>query len=395
MRYGPGRYSIDDVSAIDQIYSHGAQMAKSPWYSSWGQSPPLFGPSLSPGQVVLFADQSIERHTHNRKLFESTYRMSNLVNYESYVDDCADIFAQRLQEVSSSGLDIDMIHWFQCYGFDVIGMVTYGKRFGFLDKMQDVGGVIKALDKHTTYATLVGIFPSLHPFLSGIMNSLAGSKGTGRQHLVEFTQARIGEHQANPKAVQQNDVDGETEGTESFLSKFFAKHLNKPDEFTRAHIASGCLLNIVAGAETTAIALSATLYYLLKNQNSLRKVLEELSQAEQAGLLSEKPTFKESQELPYLQLVIKETLRMHPLGGLPLERVVPQGGATIKGQYFPQGTTVGVSMWLEHFNTDVFGEDASEFSPERWLTEDTERLKLMNRHWIAVGLFLPRLGGCH
>lgn len=46
-------------------------------------------------------------------------------------------------------------------------------------------------------------------------------------------------------------------------------------------------------------------------------------------------TFQEAQKLPYLQACIKEGLRMHPATGLPMARVVPEGGATIAGRYFP------------------------------------------------------------
>ncbi|MBE3045160.1 cytochrome P450 [Candidatus Bathyarchaeota archaeon] len=50
-------------------------------------------------------------------------------------------------------------------------------------------------------------------------------------------------------------------------------------------------------------------------------------------------TFKDSQGMPYLQAVIKEALRMHPATGLPLERVVPAGGATISGYFFQEGVS--------------------------------------------------------
>lgn len=43
--------------------------------------------------------------------------------------------------------------------------------------------------------------------------------------------------------------------------------------------------------------------------------------------------------MSYLQAVIKEALRMHPATGLPLERVVPAGGATISGYFFPEGVS--------------------------------------------------------
>jgi cytochrome P450 len=43
--------------------------------------------------------------------------------------------------------------------------------------------------------------------------------------------------------------------------------------------------------------------------------------------------------MPYLQAVIKEALRLHPAAALPLERVVPEGGATITGSFFPEGVS--------------------------------------------------------
>lgn len=56
--------------------------------------------------------------------------MSSLVHYEAFVDDCADIFSQRLQEHADRMQGLNMGHWFQCYAFDVISSITFGGRFG-------------------------------------------------------------------------------------------------------------------------------------------------------------------------------------------------------------------------------------------------------------------------
>jgi cytochrome P450 len=86
------------------------------------------------------------------------------------------------------------------------------------------------------------------------------------------------------------------------------------------------------------------------------------------------------------QAVMKEAMRMHPGVAFPLERVVPSGGMVICDKHLPAGTIVGINPAVIHYNTDIFGADADKFRPERWLDEDKERVKMMDRHDLAVSL---------
>ena len=86
----------------------------------------------------------------------------------------------------------------------------------------------------------------------------------------------------------------------------------------------------------------------------------------------------------FSQAVIKEALRLHPGVSLPLERVVPEGGAELCGKFIPGGTVVGMHAWVIHHDERVFGKDAHDFRPERWLEADEERLKMMERSFLSV-----------
>ena len=87
-------------------------------------------------------------------------------------------------------------------------------------------------------------------------------------------------------------------------------------------------------------------------------------------------------------------MRLHPSVALPLERFVPEGGATICGQYLPAGTNVSMSAPVIHTNTDVWGNDADQFRPERWIDADAETLRTMDRNFLAVRVTLFYLLTC-
>ncbi|KAI0450404.1 cytochrome P450 [Xylaria acuta] len=374
VRYGPNRYSISDPEAMGTIYGHGTRFAKSSWYYAWAP----------PDGWNLFADRSIQRHANTRRQLQSTYSMTSLVSYEPYVDHCADIFEQRLSEISEAGTAVDMGHWLQCYAFDVIGEITYGKRIGFLDQGADIQGIMHELESHLIYGVLIGIYARFHRATFALVSLLAGKKGAGREYVVRLSKVSIAEEQEKRKTGQAEDR--ELIGAEPFVSKFLAKHEQDPEKFTMEHVLAGCTANMAAGSDTTGITLSAILYFLLKHPKCLQELRKEISGFQERGLLSAPFGFKETQQMPYLQAVIKETLRMHPATGLPLERVVPEGGATICGRFFPAGTIVGINSWVAHRSIETFGADADEFRPERWLINDADKLAAMNRQWIPFGV---------
>lgn len=60
--------------------------------------------------------------------------------------------------------------------------------------------------------------------------------------------------------------------------------------------------------------------------------------------------------MEYLQACVKEALRLHPATGLPLARVVPEGGTTLSGTYFPAGVS---PLRLGRPNVIIKGPDSS------------------------------------
>lgn len=137
-----------------------------------------------------------------------------------------------------------------------------------------------------------------------------------------------------------------------------------------------------AGADTTSIALTSTFYYLMRHPAAYDKLTAEIDTALADGNLTLPVSYKDAIKLPYLKACINESLRLHPGVGLTLPRVVPTGGQTISGFYFPQGYRIGVNGAVVQYDKDVFGDDSYTFNPDRWIERDAVQ---MDRTMIPFG----------
>lgn len=126
---------------------------------------------------------------------------------------------------------------------------------------------------------------------------------------------------------------------------------------------------VLGGADTLAIVINAIFYHILHTPRAHSLLVSELRRAK----LAYPSPYGPISTLPYLDACIKEGLRMHPVVGHVLERVVPSSGLTLSdGTILPPGTIVGVNPWVIHYKEDIFGAKTNEFRPERWLKGDGE-----------------------
>lgn len=140
----------------------------------------------------------------------------------------------------------------------------------------------------------------------------------------------------------------------------------------------------IAGSDSSSIALRAILYNLMKHPGHFAKVLAEIGEANAAGQLSKPVTFSESLNLIYTCAAIKESLRVFPPWQIHMPRLAPTQGLELSGKYIPAGYRVGVNPAMCHFDKTVFGPDADEFKPERWL-ESAEKSFAMDKAILGFG----------
>ena len=154
------------------------------------------------------------------------------------------------------------------------------------------------------------------------------------------------------------------------------------------------VMQLVAGSDTTSAAIRSIVLYVLTHPRVYAKLQAEVDAAVTGGKAPVVPEIisdVEAKKLPYMQACIKETMRVHaPTAGLFPKRV-PDGGDTVmvdgKLVFLPGGTNVSYARYALLLDKRVYGKDADEFRPERWLLEKNEaRLAAMHRtHDLTFG----------
>jgi len=136
-----------------------------------------------------------------------------------------------------------------------------------------------------------------------------------------------------------------------------------------------------AGHETTANTLSWTMLELTRHPDVQTKLRAEIQAAESTmhARGATEFTYVDFEAMPYTVAVMKETLRFHPVSSnsvreaardevLPLSTpIITKSGKTITELPIPKDMILVISNAGYNRNTDVFGQDAHVFNPERWL----------------------------
>lgn len=147
------------------------------------------------------------------------------------------------------------------------------------------------------------------------------------------------------------------------LDKYLQLKETYADMVNDHQIVNWLMLSILAGGDTSSATMRAILYYLAKSPSSSGKLAAEL---QNASLPTPAPWML-IRDLPYLDAVIREAMRVNPGIAMIFERVVPDEGFTLPdGQYLPAGTKIGINPAVTNKDYEVFGEDADDFNPDRW-----------------------------
>ncbi|EOA35050.1 hypothetical protein CARUB_v10020161mg [Capsella rubella] len=174
------------------------------------------------------------------------------------------------------------------------------------------------------------------------------------RRLDEFFQRLVDEKRAVKMKKKENTM----------IDHLLSLQESQPEYYTD-HMIKGTMLSLIlAGTDTSAVTLEWTLSNLLNHPEVLKKARDEIDS--KIGL----ERFVEESDisnLPYLQNIIFETLRLYPPGPLSVPHVASDDCKI--GEYdMPRGTMLLVNVWAIHRDPNLWDDPAS-FKPERFEKE--------------------------
>ncbi|PAV19188.1 cytochrome P450 [Pyrrhoderma noxium] len=364
VRTGPNELSVLDVEVIPEILGTNG-MPRGPQWD--GRRKPGSTPSL-------ISTRSTREHAVRRKPWTRAFSPASVKEYEPFVQRRALQLAGELEKRSELG-PIDLTEWFNYFAFDIMGDMALGGGFELMRDGGDNEGIWTIL--HTGLEKMA-ILQHM-PWLSRILFQFSfGTESATR--MTEFCQ-----EQARKRATR-----GSTRKDLFYhlLDEGGVEKVKPPFRY----VMSDSMLALVAGSDTTSITLGGVFFYMLKNPGLYDRLRREVDSTFPLG---EGEPF-DSQKLanmPFLNSVIFESLRLQPPVGSSLQRAPEpgSGGKIVAGRFLPEGTAIKIPPYALFRDLRYFSPAPESFLPDRWLlpTEDVQESETNVNFSTDVRAFIP------
>ena len=315
--------------------------------------------------------------------------MSTILNLEPQIQGLADRLWEKFHGFAQNETATDMQAWPSYFAFDVVTSLGLGSPLGFVEQGQDIQGIIKSIHGFFFWHASMGSIPGqmawfYNPLSAFFLRHFGPKSTTGQTHfsgwLYRVVSNRLAEEDAgNPKDRTRDMLD-------IFVS------MKEPDGSKVAlpgiMIEGGNLIG--AGADTTSAAISVVLGHLLRHPHDYARVQREVDETYANNSLKTpgELNYLLAEKIPFLNACIKEATRLNPSILWQLPRETPAEGVTIAGYFISPGMTVSISPISQNRCKEIYGEDADEWRPERWLVcekgSTPEQIREMDKYNVTV-----------
>ncbi|KZP14942.1 cytochrome P450 [Athelia psychrophila] len=297
-----------------------------------------------------------------------------------------------LSRVTTGPQEIDMLHWFGRTALEFVGQSGLGYSFDNLDDGPPHPYSISLKNLIPTISRLP-IFSLLLPYVSEIgppalrraFVELVPSANVQIIRkivdLMEKTSHEIVSSKQQGSLVEHEQVGGGKDIMSILLKANTAAA--EEDRLTDTEVIDQVTTLVFAATDTTSSALSRIFHLLAQHPEAQSRLRDEICAARtQDGDLD----YKQLDGLEYLDAVIRETMRLYAPAPfvdriarkdtvLPLSQpIVGIDGTDIHEIAIPKGTTVTVAIMRANRDTEIWGNDALEWKPERWQASPPDKV---------------------
>ncbi len=408
VRLAPSHLSFTDPRAWRDIY--GALPRTTTSSSGNGSVSGWWPPELPKSRIFTAATddqpdsiQGAAFHEHSVLRRALAPGFSDARALELVVQRYVGLLLRRMHErCDGKGAVLDMERWYNWTTFDIVGDLVWGQGFGCLEKgeyhpwIAFVLGVLKAAAGFTAVVYLGGRW---------LVRLVVGTVGQRSIITLRKMTDELVSHRLSMDRGREDLFEGLLKCRDEWVSlrrmvsmevsfrtlkQWLTDHICAQNLDFEKLSANGFLLTL-AGSETTATSLCGTTYLLLKNPETMEKLTREVRTRFSSP---DEITGNAVSQLPYLNAVINESLRMYPPAASGLVRVVPPEGKHIAGHYVAGGVSlkvhsvvvsrgreltrgqslVEVQPWSINHSSDNW-TDPWKFNPDRFLRGEDEARK--------------------
>ncbi|KAI0657014.1 cytochrome P450 [Cubamyces menziesii] len=383
---GDIQLSISDPLALSALYGKYRDAFDLPgWHSE------TFSVVFGPGLTAARGHQHIKQRKHLSPVFSVRYLKDMISIFNQVAQELSDTLADKASR-DSEGTEVEISEYLSRFSLEAVGRTALGYSFGPINahgthysrSLKEFGPTlvklqlwrpllpwVKCLFPSSVLRYLASVIP-WHPLrhMKAISDDVYK---TSRQVL-----RRKGELLKQGDEVMRQEI-GEGKDLVSILLRQNVTGL-EGERMTEDDILGQMSLLLLAATDTTSTTVARIVQLLAENQDvqeTLRRELQDATVHTGRTLLD--MDYDEFVRLRYLEAVVCETIRMYPAfytgnrvsdedAVLPLsEPIIGTDGKPIVELFIPAGTIVWINMVGSNRDTAIWGHDANEWKPERWL----------------------------
>ncbi|CAN4109551.1 unnamed protein product [Withania somnifera] len=273
---------------------------------------------------------------------------------------CMDNMLKWIGKAANSaekGSGIEVTRFVFLASFNMLGNLILSKDLADpeSEEASEFFNAMKGITVWSGVANVSDIFPFLRKFdLQNLRKKMERDMGKAMEIASIFLKEREEERKKGAEKIGKDFLDA--------LLEFEGTGKDEPAKLSEHEIKVLLVEMFLAGTETTSSSVEWALAELLRHPQAMDKVKTEISK-----LIGPNRKFEENDidNLPYMQAVIKESLRLHP----PLPLLIPREtvhDTKFMGYDVPKGTRVLVNAWAIGRDPECW-DDPMSFKPERFL----------------------------